>query len=72
LGSKQILRDELNVGLLVDEERVEVVLQPGWNEIVVMGCTKWAAPGWGLWLGLQDLDGRPLQGVLTDACGPLC
>ena len=72
LGSKQVLRDELNVGLLVDEERVEVVLQPGWNEIVVMGCTKWAAPGWGLWLGLQDLNGRPLQGVLTDACGPLC
>jgi hypothetical protein len=72
LGSEQVIRDELNVGLLAQEEHTEVTLRPGWNALVVKSCTKWAAPGWGLWMGLQSLDGSPLRGAHIDACGPLC
>ena len=72
LGSEQVIRDELNVGMLAQEERTEVTLRPGWNALVVRACTKWAAPGWGLWMGVQSLDGSPLGGTRVDACGPLC
>ena len=31
LGTKEIFRDQLNTGLLSEEEKIEVVLSPGWN-----------------------------------------
>jgi hypothetical protein len=72
LGSEPVIRDELNVGLLAQEEHAEVTLSPGWNALVVKSCTKWAAPGWGLWMGVQSPDGAPLRGARIDACGPVC
>jgi hypothetical protein len=74
LGAAEVFRDELNAGLMLSEERVEVVLQPGWNKLLVRSCTKWAAQGWGLWFGLQSLSGAALDdhAVSVDACGLLC
>ena len=71
-GGEVAFKDELNAGLLADEERTDVVLQPGWNRVLVRSCTKWHAEGWGLWLGLEDRQGGPPTGVHWDACGPLC
>jgi len=74
LGGVEIFRDELNAGLMLSEERAEIVLQPGWNTLLVRSCTKWRAQGWGLWFGLRSLSDAALGdvGVSVDACGPLC
>ena len=72
LGPTEVFRDELNAGLMLSEERTEVLLQPGWNTLLVRSCTKWATPGWGIWLGLRGLDGGPTDALTIDACGPLC
>ena len=72
VGGVEVFRDELNAGLLLDEERIEVLLQPGWNCITLRSCTKWQAEGWGLWLGVTNPDGTRAEQVQVDACGPLC
>ena len=68
----EVLRDELNAGLLLSEERVEVLLQPGWNIITLRSCTKWQAQGWGLWLAVERPDGSRADQLRANACGPLC
>jgi hypothetical protein len=72
LGATEVFRDQLNTGLLVREEHVEVVLQPGWNRLTVRACTNWGAEGWGIWMGLQNLAGGRVDGIRVNACGPLC
>eukprot|EP00937_MAST-01D_sp_MAST-1D-sp2_P001842 g1842.t1 len=72
VGSAEVLRDELNAGLLLDEERVQVRLHPGWNTVLLRSCTQWQAQGWGLWLALELPDGSRADHVRADACGALC
>ena len=67
----EVFRDQLNVGLLVDEEKTGVVLKPGWNSLVIRSCTNWGAQGWGLWAGLRSATGEAVEAVTVDACGPL-
>ena len=57
LRGNEIFRDELNAGLMLEEEKIRVSLKPGWNELLIRSCTKWRAGGWGLWFTVRELDG---------------
>jgi hypothetical protein len=71
LGMDEVFRDQLNTGLLVEEEKTEVVLMPGWNSLLIRSCTNWGAHGWGLWAAIRSLNGNAVETVTVDACGPL-
>lgn len=58
VGPAELFRDELNVGLLANEEAVHATLVPGWNVIMIRACTKWGAQGWGVWLEVENSDGH--------------
>jgi hypothetical protein len=59
VNGEQVLDDQLAVGLLPEEQYVEVNLKAGWNTVLIKTLNHWGKE-WSVWAGLLTADGLPL------------
>ncbi len=57
LNGMEIFRDEIATGLLLEEETVEIALQPGWNSILIKSMNHWGSK-WSLHASLLNEAGN--------------
>ena len=59
VNGQDVYVDRLAVGLLPDEQYVNVQLKAGWNSILIKSLNHWGRD-WTLWAGLLTTEGQPL------------
>ncbi len=69
INSKAVHENNVGRGIKIDEDKVEVILNAGWNRIVAKVIQ--SSGPWGLCLRLQNPDDSKIDGLLINAFGRL-